>query len=63
MFSEDIIKFAKTFFVILICLICLDFIIGMGLKMMYFNQQSGLLYRTTYSIEKTTSDLVIFGSS
>jgi hypothetical protein len=41
----------------------LDVIIGNILSYFYFKQQSGLQYRTTYSIEKTKADILIFGSS
>jgi hypothetical protein len=41
----------------------LDFFIGNILHYFYFRQESGLQYRTTYSIEKTNADLLIFGSS
>jgi len=41
----------------------LDFAIGGLLKKYYFRQASGLDYRTTYSIEQTRADLLIFGSS
>ena len=54
--------FAKIF-VVIIFVFCLDFLIGSALETLYFKQESGLLYRTTYSIEKTTADLLIFGSS
>ncbi len=40
-----------------------DFSVGHLLRYLYFSQQSGSLYRTTYSLEKTTSDLLIVGSS
>jgi hypothetical protein len=40
-----------------------DFSIGNILSYLYFKQESGLQYRTTYSIEKTKADLLIFGSS
>lgn len=49
--------------VLLITVFCLDLIIGSVLKEFYFRQKSGLEYRTTYSIEKTTADVLIFGSS
>ncbi|HXS59927.1 MAG TPA: hypothetical protein VN703_03845, partial [Candidatus Sulfopaludibacter sp.] len=38
-------------------------IIGNLLRTFYFKQQSGLQCRTTYSIEKTTANVLIFGSS
>jgi len=41
----------------------LDFIIGSVLRHYYFKQESGLLYRTTYAIEKTTDEFLVFGSS
>ena len=41
----------------------LDFIIGVVLNYFYFKQDNGLQYRTTYSIEKTKADILIFGSS
>lgn len=41
----------------------IDFSFGLLLRNLYFSQQSGKLYRTTYSLEKTKSDLLIFGSS
>ncbi len=41
----------------------LDFSTGNMLRYFYFKQQSGLLYRTTYSIEKTNEDILILGSS
>lgn len=41
----------------------LDIIIGHLLKKFYYKQKSGYDYLTTYSIEKTKADLLIFGSS
>lgn len=41
----------------------LDYSIGNILRYFYFKQESGEQYRTTYSIEKTNADLLIFGSS
>ena len=41
----------------------LDYSFGNLLRYFYFKQESGLQYRTTYSIEKTTADILIFGSS
>lgn len=40
-----------------------DLLIGKTLKYFYFNSSSGLLQRTTYSIEKTEEDILIFGTS
>lgn len=41
----------------------LDFLTGSVLKRFYFKQKAGALYRTTYSIESTNADILIFGSS
>ena len=53
---------ARTLFVF-IAVVILDFGIGSLLRTFYFRQTSGLDYRTTYSIEQTRADLIIFGSS
>lgn len=41
----------------------LDMSIGKILRYFYFKQKSGLLYRTTYSLEKTNENILILGSS
>jgi hypothetical protein len=53
---------AGALFVFIIVTI-LDFGIGRVLKAFYFRETSGLDYRTTYSIEKTRADVLIFGAS
>jgi hypothetical protein len=55
--------FLLKFIIFFAIVVILDFTIGSLLRIFYFKQDSGLLYRTTYSIEKTTADLLIFGSS
>jgi len=52
----------KTLLLIVIVFL-LDFTIGTTLKYFYFKQESGFLYRTTYAIEKTKAEVLIFGSS
>jgi hypothetical protein len=54
-----LVKLALLFIIVLI----LDFTIGNILSYFYFKQGSGLQYRTTYSIDSTKADLLIFGSS
>jgi hypothetical protein len=46
-----------------VVLFILDFAIGRTLRYFYFNETSGLLYRTTFSIDSTTAEILIFGSS
>lgn len=48
---------------LLVVVFFLDFIVGSLLRNLYFSETSGKLYLTTYSMEETTSDLLIFGSS
>lgn len=55
--------FVVKLFLFLLILYILDFTIGSFLKYLYFKQDSGLLYRTTYSIDSTKADMLIFGSS
>jgi hypothetical protein len=56
-------RLAVRFLFLFITVVFLDLIAGGLLKKFYFRQESGLEYRTTYSIESTTADLLIFGSS
>lgn len=49
--------------IFIILLISLDFSIGSILNYFYFRQESGFQYRTTYSIEKTNAEILIFGPS
>lgn len=58
-FKYFLFKLVVLFLIVFI----LDYVIGNILTYFYFKQKSGLLYRTTYSIEKTEADLLIFGSS
>ena len=56
-------RFLTGVFLVFIIVLALDFGIGSLLKAFYFKQTSGLDYRTTYSIEKTRADILVFGSS
>jgi len=46
-----------------IFLYCLDYVFGAAIKYFYFRQTSGPQFVTTYSIEKTEANILIFGSS
>ncbi len=50
-------------FVFLAILVILDFSMGSILRYFYFKQESGLLYRTTYSLDSTRAEFLILGSS
>lgn len=41
----------------------IDFFVGTGLKILYFQQKGGAEFATDYAINKTTDDILIFGSS
>ena len=56
-------KLALKLLVLATLIILLDVVIGSTLRLAYFKQTSGLQYRTTYSLEQTTEDMLFFGSS
>lgn len=49
--------------IVLLTVVALDFAVGQTLRFFYFNESSGLHYRTTYSMNSTTADILIFGAS
>jgi hypothetical protein len=55
-------KFIKILSFILTIYI-VDLILGYSLKELYFNQKGGLYYRSTYSIDSTKADVLVFGAS
>src|SRR5665647_758185 len=55
--------FLVKLFLFLIIVFFLDYTIGNILKYLYSKQESGFLYRTTYSIDSTKADILIFGAS
>ena len=61
--NNPYIVFLRKLFFFFVLIFLLDYSIGNILKYFYFRQDSGLQYRTTYSIEKTKADILIFGSS
>jgi len=54
--------YLKMFTFILVVYIA-DFSVGNVLKYFYFKQNSGFQYRTTYAMQQTNADFLIFGSS
>jgi len=61
--KKTLLSFSLKVICFVLILFALDFFLGKVLAYYYFKQNSGILYRTTYSIEKTNADLLIFGSS
>jgi hypothetical protein len=59
-------KYAKFFLrisTLLLIAVLSDLLIGNLLRHFYFKQVSGLFYRTTYAMDSTTADILVFGSS
>jgi len=56
-------KFLIKSLLFLVILFFLDYFIGFALNYFYFKQDSGYLYRTTYAMNSTKAEILIFGSS
>lgn len=61
--EKESFNFPMKVFLFVVILFLLDATIGGLLKDLYFRQNSGLLYRTTYAMDSTKADVLIFGSS
>lgn len=55
--------FILRLIIIIVLILISDFLIGSMLRKLYFSQTSGYQYRTTYSLEQTNEQLLVFGSS
>ncbi len=62
-FKNPIIRFFVKFLILLITVFILDQLIGAIINHFYFRQVAGASYRTTYSMDSTTADILVFGSS
>jgi hypothetical protein len=56
-------RFLLRGFFLFAIIVVIDYSIGNILNYFYFKQKNGLRYRTTYSMEQTKADVIIFGSS
>lgn len=56
-------KFLVRLVIFLVVLFAIDFVVGNVLRKLYFQQKSGPDYETIYAMEKSTEDLMVFGSS
>jgi hypothetical protein len=61
--KNSYLKFIFSILSLLLFIGISDQLIGRFLKQYYFKQKSGLYYRTTYAIDSTKADILIFGSS
>jgi hypothetical protein len=55
--------FFMRLLILLMMLFTIDYSLGSVFRYLYYKQESGELYRITYSIEKTNEDILVFGSS
>lgn len=62
-FNKSMKKFALRLLIGLFLILVGDYVIGNTLEYFYFKTSSGLLQRTTYALEETEADILIFGSS
>lgn len=63
MIRKSIISFIGKVGLFMILVVFLDLIIGTTLHYFYFKQVAGAAYRTTYSMDSTKADILVFGSS
>ena len=56
-------KLISNLLIILCAVFVIDFTTGRILRYFYFHEESGLHYRTTYSMDSTKADILIIGSS
>ena len=61
--KKNIPGFLLKVFLFFSIIFLLDFSTGSLLKYLYFHQNSGWLYRSSYAIDSTQAEIVIFGSS
>ncbi|MEI6898438.1 MAG: hypothetical protein WCL00_01060 [Bacteroidota bacterium] len=56
-------RFLYIFFILALTTILVDQIIGIVIQRLYFKQQSGPLYRTTYAMDSTNAQIIVLGTS
>ena len=61
--NRDIIKFLISLGLFIGLLFILDQILGWSFQNLYFRQKVGQFYQTTYSVERSNQDILVFGSS
>lgn len=61
--KNHIMNFARKALLFVLLVIVFDWITGFAMRKAYFMQKNGSSFRTTYAIQKTEAELVVFGSS
>ena len=61
--KNQFLRFALNLAVLILILFVIDRVAGNITKRFYFSQVAGANYRTTYAMDSTTADILVFGSS
>jgi len=61
--SNPYLYFIFKSLILFLVVFMVDFFVGSTLRYFYFHQKNGERFRTTYDLESTTADILIFGSS
>lgn len=61
--NNQFVLFVTNVLVLLFIVLVMDRLVGSILRHFYFSQTSGAAYRTTYSMDSTKADIIVFGSS
>ena len=61
--KQHIQKFLRRLAQFLVLLVIFDLGLGYGFKLLFENQKAGRYYKTTYALEKSEDEVVIFGNS
>lgn len=62
-FKNQYLRFSLNLLILFLIVFLLDRVSGTVVKRLYFSQVAGANYRTTYSIDSTRADILVFGSS
>jgi lysophospholipase L1-like esterase len=61
--SKEVLDFFKNISIFLVLVTAMDFSLGWVVGKLYFSQESGRHHRITTTIDKTASEMIVFGSS
>lgn len=61
--TDRCLRFGQNAIILILLIILTDQVIGRIIRHFYFTQESGLYYRTTFAIDSTNADILVFGSS
>lgn len=61
--KNNYLRFFLNLLVMILILVSIDRVAGHFTKRLYFAEHTGVNYRTTYAMDSTTADILVFGSS